>query len=68
MQSQRFAGLFLLAAVLLNYPLLSLFSTDGLVAGVPVLYAFLFGSWTIIAVFMALLSEGARGGADEPPD
>jgi len=52
--SERLVALALLGLLLFNYPLLSLFSTDGRVLGVPVLYAYLFTSWAVLIVLMAL--------------
>lgn len=48
-------ALALLGFLLFNYPLLSLFSTDGSVAGVPLLYAYLFVSWGLLIGLMALV-------------
>jgi hypothetical protein len=48
-------ALALLGFLLFNYPLLSLFSTDGRVAGVPLLYAYLFVSWGLLIGLMAFV-------------
>ena len=48
-------ALALLGFLLFNYPLLSLFSTEGTVLGVPVLYAYLFASWGLLIGLMALV-------------
>lgn len=34
--------------VLLNYPLLAVFAVDGTVAGIPILYAYLFTTWLAV--------------------
>ena len=43
--------------LLFGYPLLALFNTGGTVLGIPVLYAYLFGAWTVLVVLMALVVE-----------
>jgi len=48
-------ALALLGFLLFNYPLLSLFSTDGTVLRIPVLYAYLFVSWGLLIGLMALV-------------
>lgn len=48
-------ALALLGFLLFNYPLLSLFSTDGRLVGVPLLYAYLFVSWGLLIGLMALV-------------
>jgi hypothetical protein len=54
-KGERLVALALLGFLLFNYPLLSLFSTDGRVVGVPLLYAYLFVSWGLLIGFMALV-------------
>jgi hypothetical protein len=54
-KGERLVALALLGFLLFNYPLLSLFSTDGTVVGVPVLYAYLFVSWGLLIGLMALV-------------
>jgi hypothetical protein len=54
-KGERLVALALLGFLLFNYPLLSLFSTDGTVAGVPLLYAYLFVSWGVLIGLMALV-------------
>lgn len=56
----RLAATFLLGCVLLNYPILYLFNTRGEVFGIPVLYAFLFGAWTLLVALMAWNIERRR--------
>lgn len=56
----RAIGLFLLAFVALNYPLLSLFA-DGWVFGLPLLYAYLFLVWLVLIVCMGLIQSTAAG-------
>jgi hypothetical protein len=54
-KGERLVALALLGFLLFNYPLLSLFSTDGSVVGVPLLYAYLFVSWGLLIGLMALV-------------
>jgi len=51
---ERLVVLALLGFVLFNYPVLSLFSTDATVLGVPILYAYLFVSWGLVIGLAAL--------------
>ena len=50
---ERLVLLFLLGALLINFPILGIFNQATTVAGIPVLYLYLFGVWAagIIAVF-----------------
>ena len=54
-KGERLVALALLGFLLFNYPLLSLFSTDRTLLGVPVLYAYLFASWAALIALMALV-------------
>ena len=54
-KGERLVALALLGFLFFDYPLLSLFSTEGTVAGVPVLYAYLFTSWGVLIALMALV-------------
>lgn len=58
---ERLAALLTGGGVLLNFPLLSLLRGRGLVAGVPVLYVYLFVVWVVLAVATALVLR------DRPP-
>lgn len=42
---ERLFALFLIGAVLFNYPVLALFSQNGRLFGIPILYLFIFISW-----------------------
>ncbi|OQX08965.1 MAG: hypothetical protein BWK76_22885 [Desulfobulbaceae bacterium A2] len=53
-QRERLLAVFVLGVLLLNYPLLSLVSTERLLLGVPVLYLALFAIWLTLIVCMAL--------------
>lgn len=54
-RTERIVALALLAALLFNYPLLSLFARDGWVFGLPILYVYLFGSWLLIILLAGLV-------------
>jgi hypothetical protein len=54
-KSERLGALTILGLALLNYPLLSLFSSEGRVLGIPVLYAYLFAAWTTVIALIALI-------------
>lgn len=54
-KGERLIALALLGFLLFNYPLLSLFSTERTVFGVPVLYAYVFASWGLLIGLMALV-------------
>jgi hypothetical protein len=58
-KGERLVALALLGFLLFNYPLLSLFSTEGTVLGIPVLYAYLFVSWGVLIALMALVVRKA---------
>ncbi|HSD42529.1 MAG TPA: hypothetical protein VLD36_11760 [Burkholderiales bacterium] len=54
--ASRLIALFLAGGLAFGYPLLALFNVPETVLGVPVLYAYLFGSWTIlIALLVAIM-------------
>ena len=54
---QLLAALFLLGWMLFSYPLLSLFNTGGTVAGIPLLYVWLFGVWAALIAAMVFVIE-----------
>lgn len=57
---QRLVAIFLMGCVLFNYPILSLFSRPGEVAGIPILYAFVFAAWIGLIALMAWVIERPR--------
>jgi len=59
-RGQRSVALFALAALLLNYPLLALFSLQGRVFGVPPLFAYLFSVWALLIVLAALVVRSKK--------
>ena len=58
-KGERLVGLFLLGCLLFNFPLLALFNVRGTVLGVPVVYAYLFGAWTLVIALVAVIMERA---------
>ena len=54
-KSERLVALALLGLLLFNYPLISLFSSEDRVLGIPVLYAYLFAAWTVVIALVALI-------------
>jgi len=59
-RSQRLAALFLLGALLFNYPLLAVFNRTAEVFGIPVLYAYIFFAWALLIGLLALVVERSR--------
>ncbi|MCB0087698.1 MAG: hypothetical protein KDE54_07285 [Caldilineaceae bacterium] len=57
---QRLAALFLIGCLLFNYPILSLFSRDARLWGVPALYVYIFISWAALIGLMAMVIELRR--------
>ena len=54
---ERSIALFLLGVLAFNPPILSIFSGDAMIAGIPVLYLYLFLAWSVIILLAALTSE-----------
>lgn len=57
-RAHRIVCLFLLGALLFNYPMLALFNVSHTVLGVPVLYAYLFAAWALVIALAAAVIEG----------
>ncbi len=57
LKGQRLVALFLLGALLFNYPLLALFAGSERVLGIPLLYLYLFTAWIALIGLMALIIE-----------
>jgi hypothetical protein len=55
-------SLFLAAAALFNFPIISLFNTKSLFFGIPLLYLYLFSAWggIILLVFLQSGTESSR--------
>ena len=60
LKGQRLIALFLLGALLLNYPIFSLFAGSTLVFGVPLLYVYVFAVWALLIALVALVVERRR--------
>jgi len=56
-RTARLVALATLGCVLFNYPILALFNRPATFFGVPVLYAWIFGAWTVLIVLMAHVVE-----------
>jgi len=54
---QRLAAIFAMGAVLFNYPILSIFAHGTELGGVPLLFAYVFVTWTLVIGLMALVVE-----------
>jgi hypothetical protein len=65
----RLIGLFLLALVLLNPPILWLFGRGSVLFGLPLLYVYLFTAWLAVIAAVAWIAEGRamRRRRDEEP-
>ncbi|NMM36850.1 MAG: hypothetical protein HHJ09_04940 [Glaciimonas sp.] len=57
LSGQRFAAIFTLGWILLNYPLLALFNDASTWFGIPILYAYLFIAWALIIGLLAYVAE-----------
>ncbi len=59
-RGERLTALFVFAFLLFNYPLLSLFSLDTTLFGLPVLYLYLFCSWALVIAATARILRRRR--------
>jgi hypothetical protein len=68
-RNERLVALVLAGALALNYPLLSVFSDERLLFGIPVLYLYLFATWAVFIAIAALITErsSVEDQADEGP-
>ena len=57
LKSARLLLVALLGFVALNAPLLTIADSDARVAGIPVLYAYLFAVWAVVIALVALASR-----------
>ncbi|AEN73481.1 hypothetical protein Rhom172_1561 [Rhodothermus marinus SG0.5JP17-172] len=60
MTRARLVALFVLGLLLMNFPLLSLFSRERLLLGMPVLYVHLYGVWALVIGLLIWLMERRR--------
>lgn len=56
-KGQRLAALFLLGNALFNFPLLALFNQPSTVAGIPLLYLYVFAAWGLLIALLAFVVE-----------
>ena len=54
--TESFVALVILAALLFNPPILSIFSTSHFVFGIPLLYFYLFVVWGLIIIVNAMIT------------
>ena len=57
LKGQRLAALFLAGVLIFNYPLFLLFSRNGTIWGIPILYFSIFVCWAVFIGLMALIIE-----------
>jgi hypothetical protein len=57
---ERLGALFLMGTLLISPPLLAVFRGDLLVAGVPLLFLYLFAAWALLVGLLALIVETGR--------
>ncbi|MBI1776309.1 MAG: hypothetical protein HYR63_13265 [Proteobacteria bacterium] len=57
----RLIALFLLGVLLISPPLLAVVRADVLVAGIPLLFLYLFVAWALLVGLLALAIETGRG-------
>lgn len=50
----KLIALFVLFLVLMNYPVLSLFNRPVLVGGIPLLFIYIFSTWMLLIILIAL--------------
>ncbi len=55
--TERYAALLILAALLFNPPIVSIFNSPQLILGVPILYLYLFAAWSLIIGLNAYLAR-----------
>jgi hypothetical protein len=59
-KTRRLAGVFFLGWMLLNYPILSLWNHSTTLGGIPLLYGFVFGAWTLIICLAGFITRSGR--------
>lgn len=65
-RTERLVAVFLLGAALFLPPFLNVASRQVTIAGVPLLFVWLFGSWLTLIVVLALVTERGGGKGDGP--
>ena len=56
-KKERLVVMLVVGAIVLNYPLLALFSRIKLLFGIPILYLYIFSIWVFLIVGVALILE-----------
>jgi hypothetical protein len=56
-KAQRLVGLCMLGVLLFNFPVLSLFNKPIFVAGIPLIYAYIFLAWAVLVGLMAVVAR-----------
>lgn len=75
LRTERLVAAFLLGLLLFMPPFLAVASRDITIAGIPLLYLWLFGGWALLIAVLALIVEAPSGeaapmnggGTDHPP-
>ena len=55
--TERYVALIILAALLFNPPIMSIFNSTELILGVPMLFLYLFAAWALIIGLNAYLAK-----------
>ena len=58
LKGQQLAAFFFVGCLLFNFPLLSLFSQDGMLFGIPTLYLYILLMWFLLICLMGAIIEG----------
>ena len=62
--TERLLALFLLGIVAFTPPFIGIFNTPRLILGVPILYLYLFGAWSLLIGLVALTVHRTTGDDD----
>jgi hypothetical protein len=66
--AERLIGLFLIGAIGFSPPVLTLFNKPILVAGIPLLYLYLFGLWVLLVALAGIVvTQLVPNGEAKPP-
>ena len=67
--AERLLALFALGLVLFNPPLLSVFSVEATLFGIPILFIYIFASWGVLIALVALIvnRHGTMSGSGRLP-
>ncbi len=57
---ERLVAIFTAGVILFNYPILFLFTRPVSIAGIPLLYAYVFGAWIALIALLAYVIERSR--------